>query len=52
MGVCWGSGDLMNAIHKHLVQRGYKCEDLFRHWSDLSEETCGSLAHILHSMPT
>ena len=29
MGVCWGSDDLMNAVHKHLVLRGYKCEDLF-----------------------
>lgn len=28
MGVCWGSDDLMNAVHKHLVLRGYKCEDL------------------------
>lgn len=29
MGVCWGSDDLMDAVHKHLVLRGYKCEDLF-----------------------
>lgn len=29
MGVCWGSDDLMNAVHKRLALRGYKCEDLF-----------------------
>ena len=29
MGVFGSSDDLINAVHKHLEPRGYKCEDLF-----------------------
>lgn len=41
----------MNAVHKHLVLRGYKCEDLFD-TGRICQQTSSRLTRVPRSIPT